>query len=91
MESPGGWSPRAGGVPGRVEHCIWQPAGGYDRNICKSRTAWQSVSYIHHNPVRRGLAATETDGEWSSARWYAGDADVRLPMDDRPPDPTSSP
>ncbi|NOS99965.1 MAG: hypothetical protein HOP29_05005 [Phycisphaerales bacterium] len=72
-------------VGGAIYH-FWQPGGGYDRNITKAATAWASVEYLHRNPVRRGLAACETDWKWSSARWYAGLDGVVLPMDDRPPD-----
>ncbi len=70
---------------GRVEHRFWQQGGGYDRNISKVRTAWDSVAYIHNNPVRRGLVARPEDWEWSSARWYAGEQDVKLVMDGCPP------
>jgi len=72
---------------GRRFHRFWQAGGGYDRNICKAKTAWSAVHYIHANPVRRELAATETDWKWSSARWYVGLEDVVLPMDNCPPDP----
>jgi len=72
---------------GRVEHRFWQQGGGYDRNIHRARTAWASVRYMHENPVRRGLVARPVDWVWSSARWYAGLPDVKLEMDDRPPDP----
>jgi putative transposase len=72
---------------GRVEYRFWQQGGGYDRNIHTAETAWAAVEYIHNNPVRRGLADCATAWEWSSAGWYAGDAHVRLKMDDRPPDP----
>jgi len=71
---------------GRLEYRFWQQGGGYDRNIHQAKTAWSVVEYIHNNPVRRGLADYPTDWEWSSARWYAGDENVRLEMDDRPPD-----
>lgn len=74
---------------GRVEHCFWQPGGGYDRNIRKARTARASVAYIHDNPVRRGLVRRPEDREWSSAKWYAGGENVKLPMDACPPDPES--
>ena len=72
---------------GRRFHRFWQPGGGYDRNVYKAKVAWASAEYIHANPVRRGLVAQPTDWEWSSARWYAGDDGVILPMDDCPPDP----
>ncbi|MGO9107827.1 MAG: transposase, partial [Thermoguttaceae bacterium] len=70
---------------GRVEYRFWLQGGGYDRNIDNSKTAWHSVIYLHNNPVRRGLVASSTDWEWSSARWYAGQAQVRLAMDGAPP------
>ena len=72
---------------GRVEHRFWEQGGGYDRNILDARTAWLSVKYIHNNPVRRGLVATAEEWLWSSAGWYAGERDVKLPMDACPPDP----
>jgi putative transposase len=71
---------------GRIEYRFWQAGGGYDRNIERASTAWHSVDYIHNNPVRRGLAARPTDWEWSSARCYAGEGEIRLAMDGRPPD-----
>ena len=72
---------------GRVEHRFWQQGGGYDRNIAKPEVAWASVAYIHENPLRRGLVEATVAWPWSSARWYAGDRDVKLAMDARPPDP----
>ena len=72
---------------GPARYRFWQQGGGYDWNIIKAKTAWAAVEYIHNNPVRQGLADCPTNWEWSSACWYAGDDDVRLEMDDRPPDP----
>ena len=69
---------------GSVEHRFWLPGGGYDRNIVKLDTAWTSVRYLHDNPVRRGLAPKATHWPWSSARQYAGRADVVLRIDDCP-------
>jgi putative transposase len=73
---------------GRVEYRFWEQGGGYDRNVIEPDTAWKAVDYIHHNPVRRGLARSITDWPWSSARWYKGEPDVLLPMDGAPPDPS---
>ena len=39
------------------------------------------IDDIHANPVRRGLVERPTDGEWSSARWYAGMTPVPMEMD----------
>ena len=66
---------------GKIERHFWQPGGGYDRNIVTMRALVASVFYVHANPVRRGLAVSPTDWEWSSARWYEGDRDVKLRID----------
>ena len=60
---------------------FWQPGGGYDHNVFKEKTLAAVVEYIHENPVRRDLAATPTDWEWSSARFWEGRRDVPLTMD----------
>jgi putative transposase len=52
---------------------FWQKGGGYDRNIRSTEEFEEKLSYIHANPVQRGLVACETDWRWSSAAWYAGD------------------
>jgi putative transposase len=77
---------RIGSPRRRQEYRFWQQGGGYDRNINSAKTAWASVDYIHNNPVRRGLASNDEEWEWSSARWYAGHANVKLAMDASPPD-----
>lgn len=66
---------------GRVEYRFWQQGGGYDRNLVRSETVWKVIDYIHNNPVRRGLPATQLDWPWSSARSYAGRQDAILQMD----------
>ena len=70
---------------GRSEYRFWQQGGGYDRNFASPGAVWKVVDYIHNNPVRRGLADCATDWQWSSARWYAGEEDVKLKMDACPP------
>ena len=65
----------------RLRHRFWQPGGGYDRNIASVETLLAMIEYIHANPVRRGLAASIVDWEWSSARWYAGIRPVKIEMD----------
>ena len=47
-------------------------------------------AYIHNNPVRRGLVHRPEDWPWCSAGWYAGLEDVKLAMDDCPPEPEPS-
>lgn len=66
---------------GKIERHFWQPGGGYDRNIVTMEALMGAVQYIHANPVRRGLVSKPTDWEWSSARWYEGERDVKLEMD----------
>ncbi|HEX8875821.1 MAG TPA: hypothetical protein VF777_03670 [Phycisphaerales bacterium] len=60
---------------------FWQPGGGYDRNIWSRDEYFEKLRYIHANPVKRGLCASETDWAWSSARWYAGLRDDRVLID----------
>ena len=66
---------------GKIERHFWQPGGGYDRNIVTMRALAASIFYVHANPVRRSLAVSPTDWEWSSARWYEGERDVKLRID----------
>ena len=54
-----------------VQRHFWQRGGGYDRNLFKGTTIWRTIEYVHDNPVRRGLAGSQLDWPWSSARWYA--------------------
>jgi putative transposase len=70
---------------GRIEHRFWQQGGGYDRNLWEPAALWNSVSYIHRNPVEAGLCEREEDWRWSSARWYKNLDGVNLAMDRRPP------
>lgn len=67
---------------GRVERLFWQPGGGYDRNLLEPRTLAASLTYIHLNPVRRGLVERAHEWRWSSAGWYEGG-----PRNDLRPDP----
>lgn len=60
---------------------FWQHGGGFDRNIW-SDEAWEhAVTYIHLNPVRRGLVERAADWRWSSAAFWDGEQDVPLAMD----------
>jgi putative transposase len=69
---------------GKVSYRFWQRGGGYDRNVTDPLALRNMIDYIHMNPVRRGLVARPTDWPWSSARFYAGENDVLLPMDPLP-------
>ena len=61
---------------------FWLAGPGYDRNVRSEEELFEKINYIHNNPVRRGLVNSPLDWEWSSARWYEGERDVPLPIDD---------
>ncbi len=63
---------------GERHYRFWQRGGGYDRNMIRLATVHQEIRYIHANPVRRGLVDAPEDWPWSSARYFAGRADVPI-------------
>ena len=67
---------------GRVEYRFWQQGSGFDREIFNPEAVWASIKYLHRNPVRRGLVACPMDWMWSSARWYGGERDGQLRIDE---------
>ena len=68
--------------PNAVNHLrFWQRGGGYDRNLWSPKHIWETIDYIHANPVRRGLCDVDTDWEWSSARAYRDDTQLRTTID----------
>lgn len=74
---------------GRRVARFWQRGGGYDRNLWSPKHIWESVDYIHANPVRRRLCDADVDWAWSSARMFCGDHDrpIRLDLGMLPDDP----
>ena len=59
---------------GKPTHRFWQRGGGYDRNLRSVRDIHEKITYIHQNPVTRGLATLPEEYLWSSARaWKNGD------------------
>ena len=68
--------------PSRDVFRFWQPGGGFDHNIFRERTVAAVIEYIHANPVRRGLVKEPSDWEWSSARFWEGDSNIPLRMDE---------
>jgi len=66
---------------GKVAHRFWQRGGGFDRNLFKPDAIHAEIEYMHANPVRRGLVERPEDWPWSSARYFAGRADVPLALD----------
>ncbi len=67
---------------GKRAYRFWQRGGGYDRNLWKPSYIWQTIDYIHENPVRRRLCAAPRDGKWSSAA-TCQDEDAGDPTVDR--------
>ena len=57
---------------GSIAYRFWQRARGYDRNLWSPRYVWETIDYIHANPVRRGLCERPEDWAWSSAADFAG-------------------
>ncbi len=57
---------------GKTSLRFWQRGGGYDRNLWSPKYVWETIDYIHGNPVRRKLCERDIDWRWSSARAHAG-------------------
>jgi len=51
---------------------FWQRGGGYARNLYSSDEVREKIEYIHQNPVKRGLVASASEYQWSSAADYEG-------------------
>ena len=66
---------------GKQSERLWQPGGGYDRNLWKAQTVHKEIDYIHLNPVRRGLCEAPEDWRFSSASFWAGKQDVPIVLD----------
>jgi putative transposase len=66
----------------RTYRRFWQAGSGYDENIDDPAALHEIATYIHNNPVRRGLVQRPEDWRWSSARdWLHHAADVDCPVD----------
>ncbi|MEO0629331.1 MAG: transposase [Planctomycetota bacterium] len=69
-------------VRGDAPSRLWQPGGGYDRNILGGSELNEKIAYIYASPVRRGLVDRPEDWVWSSARAWA-ELDAAWPKIDR--------
>ncbi len=64
---------------------IWQ-SRFYDHILHVQSEFHHTLSYIHENPVVKGLVEESVDWKWSSAAWYVNRSgpieidDVRLPL-----------
>jgi putative transposase len=76
---------------GSIAYRFWQRARGYDRNLWSPRYIWETIDYIHANPVRRNLCERPEDWIWSSASDYASGRTGLLAIDlaSLPEDPRS--
>jgi len=70
-----------GSTTGLPIYRFWQRGGGYDRNLISRPAVLNSIEYIHNNPVRKGLVSSPEDWVWSSARYYAGNNDSPIKID----------
>jgi REP element-mobilizing transposase RayT len=61
---------------------LWQPRF-FDRALRTVQEYWETVEYIHLNPVRRGLVAKPEEWVWSSAAecWGSSPEEQRLRCD----------
>lgn len=68
---------------------FWQDGPGYDRNLTDAGVVWQTIEYIHANPVRRGRCLRPEDWYWSSAGIYVGlrEGPLRIDRVSLPADP----
>lgn len=57
---------------GKTALRFWQRGGGYDRNLESSVLIWETINYMHANPVRRRLCESPADWIWSSAAEFSG-------------------
>jgi putative transposase len=58
---------------------FWQPKY-YSFEIYQRAKLEEKLQYMHENPVRAGLVMRATDWRWSSARWYAWQQTVGVPI-----------
>jgi len=53
----------------------------YDLNIWSEKKRLEKLTYMHNNPVKRGLAKEPGDWPWSSWRFYYREDASLLAMD----------
>ena len=63
---------------------IWQPGGGFDRNLWSAKAIHYSINYIEGNPVRAELVVNPEDWLWSSANARFIDSGLASNFDDVP-------
>ena len=65
---------------------FWQDGGGFDRLVNDHDKLAEIVTYIHQNPVRRGLVKDAVDWHWSSEKdWMClGQGAIEINLDHFP-------
>ncbi len=63
----------------RSRGMLWQK-GFFDRFMRTPQEFYETLDYIHQNPVRKGIAERAEDWRWSSASAYAG-VECIIPVD----------
>lgn len=66
---------------GERRFALWQRRC-YDHNCRTEESVLEKINYCHNNPVTRGLVKSPGDWRWSSCRWYQGNTDVVLDLDE---------
>ncbi len=69
--------------PSPATHRVWQRRF-YDLNIGSEKKRLEKLTYIHHNPVKRGLVGSPDLWPWSSFRFYCLEDTAVLAMDRLP-------
>ena len=71
---------------GKKFHRFWLRGGGYDRNLRSISDVHEKITYIHNNPVRRGLVQRADEWSLSSYRaWMDGvDEPIRIDRESLP-------
>ena len=66
---------------GLIHDVLWEPGGGYDRNIFAEELRSNAINYIHMNPVRKGLCSDMIEYRWFSARAVLQDEKGAIEVD----------
>jgi len=64
-------------------YAFWQRRC-YDHNCREIKIVREKIVYCHNNPVRAGLVSAPDEWLWSSYRWYQGDRNGPISIDDIP-------
>ena len=62
---------------------VWQRRF-YDLNVWSEKKRLEKLTYMHNNPVKRGLVSSPDQWPWSSFRFYYLEDSSILPMDRMP-------